>query len=222
MAADNERRARSGITVRHGGKAAIMFHRTAASMAPSVMVETRSRMVTMALAGMLQGMGYHLVSRKEVHETGVSPALFLVDPLSLKSVLPFVKKVNPAVKTIVIDLGTDGPLTSRASHEVQAVLPVHATRELLQRTIDAVVQGRYPAVLPPDSTPICKRGREVTPREWDILLLARRGLSNTEMAALLGFSPHTLRAHLCRMYAKFGIRNRAALTIFATQLVGSR
>jgi len=219
MGANCKRQARNG-TVGRDGKKAVMA--TAASRASSVLVETKSRVVTMALGGVLQGIGYHPVSTSQVHETGVSPALLLVDLTSLESVLPIVRKVNPSVKAIVIDLGTDGPLNVRASHEVQAVLPVQATREVLQRTIDAVVRGRYAARLPPDPTPTCEKGLEVTPRERDILLLTRRGLSNTEMAALLRLSRYTLRSRLYQMYAKFGIRNRAAFTFFATQLLGAR
>jgi DNA-binding CsgD family transcriptional regulator len=50
-----------------------------------------------------------------------------------------------------------------------------------------------------------------------VLRLAAAGLSNGEMAERLYLSPHTIRAHLQRIYAKLEVENRAAAVRFAVE-----
>jgi non-specific serine/threonine protein kinase len=54
-------------------------------------------------------------------------------------------------------------------------------------------------------------------REAEVLRLAAAGLSNGEMAERLYLSPHTIRAHLQRIYAKLEVENRAAAVRFAVE-----
>jgi non-specific serine/threonine protein kinase len=54
-------------------------------------------------------------------------------------------------------------------------------------------------------------------REAEVLRLAAAGLSNVEMAERLYLSPHTIRAHLQRIYAKLEVENRAAAARFAVE-----
>jgi non-specific serine/threonine protein kinase len=54
-------------------------------------------------------------------------------------------------------------------------------------------------------------------REAEVLRLAAAGLSNVEMAERLYLSPHTIRAHLQRIYAKLEVENRAAAVRFAVE-----
>jgi non-specific serine/threonine protein kinase len=54
-------------------------------------------------------------------------------------------------------------------------------------------------------------------REAEVLRLAAAGLSNVEMAERLYLSPHTIRAHLQRIYAKLEVENRAAAVRFAAE-----
>lgn len=49
----------------------------------------------------------------------------------------------------------------------------------------------------------------VSPRQREIMHLVAAGLSDKEIATRLQVSPHTVRTHLQRMYARHGLHNRA-------------
>lgn len=49
---------------------------------------------------------------------------------------------------------------------------------------------------------------ELTPREREVLDLVAAGFSNSEIAGRMFVSPHTVKFHLRRVYAKLGVRNR--------------
>ena len=58
----------------------------------------------------------------------------------------------------------------------------------------------------------------VTEREREVLTLVGRGLSNGEIAAELFISPATAKAHVGRLLAKLGARDRVQLVITAYEL----
>jgi DNA-binding NarL/FixJ family response regulator len=51
-------------------------------------------------------------------------------------------------------------------------------------------------------------GESLTPREHEVLELASQGLSNREIAALLGITDHTVKFHLASIYGKLGAATR--------------
>lgn len=56
---------------------------------------------------------------------------------------------------------------------------------------------------------------ELTPREREVLELIARGHSNDEIAGRLSVSPHTVRNHINRVFAKLGVRDRAQAIVAA-------
>jgi DNA-binding CsgD family transcriptional regulator len=58
--------------------------------------------------------------------------------------------------------------------------------------------------------PACDGRVRFSPREAEILQLSALGLSDKEIAAVLGISSHTLRAHVSRLYGRLGVHTRAA------------
>jgi DNA-binding NarL/FixJ family response regulator len=52
---------------------------------------------------------------------------------------------------------------------------------------------------------------ELTPQEAQITQLARDGLSNPEIGAMLYLSPRTVEWHLRKVFAKLGIKSRGDL-----------
>jgi DNA-binding NarL/FixJ family response regulator len=52
---------------------------------------------------------------------------------------------------------------------------------------------------------------QLTPQEEHIARLARDGLSNPEIGAMLYLSPRTVEWHLRKVFAKLGIKTRGAL-----------
>jgi DNA-binding CsgD family transcriptional regulator len=57
----------------------------------------------------------------------------------------------------------------------------------------------------------------MTDREVDVLRRVARGASNKSIAAELGISARTVQHHLLHVYAKTGITNRAAATLYAVE-----
>ncbi len=51
----------------------------------------------------------------------------------------------------------------------------------------------------------------LTPRELQVAVAVAGGATTREAAAALFISPRTVEAHLGRVYAKLGVRSRAAL-----------
>jgi len=99
---------------------------------------------------------------------------------------------------------------ARALHAAAAGLAV----------LDAHVQARLlaAATAPRDGGPQAADGAPadgLTRREAEILALIARGLTNTEIAAQLFLSNHTVKTHISRIFAKTGSRDRAAAIGYA-------
>jgi ATP/maltotriose-dependent transcriptional regulator MalT len=64
---------------------------------------------------------------------------------------------------------------------------------------------------------------ELTAQEWQVALLARDGMSNSDIGARLFLSQHTIAYHLRKVFSKLGISSRrelaAALPSFDSEAV---
>jgi DNA-binding NarL/FixJ family response regulator len=80
---------------------------------------------------------------------------------------------------------------------------------LTRRLIEAFVAQERAAVAEGDAL------EELTPREREVLALAGRGLSNTEIADELVLSPLTAKTHVARLFQKLDARDRAQLVVLA-------
>jgi DNA-binding CsgD family transcriptional regulator/tetratricopeptide (TPR) repeat protein len=94
-----------------------------------------------------------------------------------------------------------GPL--RAAYKSFAAMGAEAFAERAHREL--VVTGERARSRTPDTRD------ELTPREIQIALLARDGLSNPEIGARLFISPRTVEYHLHRVFGKLGISSRTEL-----------
>jgi DNA-binding NarL/FixJ family response regulator len=57
--------------------------------------------------------------------------------------------------------------------------------------------------------------QHVTPREQEVLQLVRQGLTNREIAETLFISEGTVKTHVTHLLARFNLRNRSQLAIYA-------
>ena len=101
---------------------------------------------------------------------------------------------------------------SPADDLVRAVRVVAAGDAWLDPTVTARVLHTYrqaPAAAPTAATDA------LTARELDVLQALARGLSNTEIAQRFVISELTVKSHIGRIFAKLGLRDRAAAIVWA-------
>lgn len=70
-----------------------------------------------------------------------------------------------------------------------------------------------------------KGGRSIlSPRELEVMTLAARGMSNTQIASQLYISEGTVKRHLTNIYAKLSVTSRvdAVNKVFAEGLITDR
>jgi DNA-binding NarL/FixJ family response regulator len=105
-----------------------------------------------------------------------------------------------------------------ALEEILAAIRVVANGDALiapsvtKRLIEEFAARPEPAPRPPRPVD------GVTEREREVLTLVGRGLSNQEIAAELVISVATAKAHVARLLAKLGARDRVQLVIIAYEL----
>ena len=102
---------------------------------------------------------------------------------------------------------------SPAEDLIRAVRAVAAGDSWLDPAVTARVLAAYrstPAPAPSGPAPA-----DLTARELDVLIAIGQGLSNTEIAQALFISELTVKSHVGRIFAKLGLRDRAAAIVFA-------
>jgi len=84
----------------------------------------------------------------------------------------------------------------------EALLAPAVTRRLIERHLRApVATGKPPA--------------DLSPREMEVWLLVAQGLSNAEIAGALVVTEATVKAHVTRLLAKLGVRDRVQAVVRA-------
>jgi DNA-binding NarL/FixJ family response regulator len=103
---------------------------------------------------------------------------------------------------------------ARALHAAAAGLAV-LDRHVQARLLAAATVLRDGAPQTADAAPVAPPPDGLTQREAQILTLIARGLTNSEIAAQLFLSNHTVKTHISRIFAKTSSRDRAAAIGYA-------
>ncbi|UJV38939.1 response regulator [Streptomyces sp. AMCC400023] len=117
--------------------------------------------------------------------------------------------------------GASGFLLKRAAPErlIDAVRTVHAGDTLLDPSVTGALVERFVldgrgARAEPDAAERA-RLRALTAREAQVLRLIAEGLSNAELAMVLGIAESTAKTHVKRILHKIGARDRAQAVVLA-------
>lgn len=102
---------------------------------------------------------------------------------------------------------------SGAEDLLHAVRRVAAGESWLDPTVTARVLATYRSAA--NSSRSATAVDVLTARERDVLVAIGTGLSNTEIAASLVISELTVKSHVGRIFAKLGLRDRAAAIVYA-------
>ena len=107
-----------------------------------------------------------------------------------------------------------------------AVLAPAATPAQLRAALHAVLAGLHawsteidPNAASPGPTNAGEpKGEPLTPRELEVFELLAKGLSNRDIGAALGISPHTAKFHVAQILAKIGAATRAEAVAIGLRL----
>ena len=107
-----------------------------------------------------------------------------------------------------------------------ALLAPSITRRLVERFASAPPVAQAPPAFAASPAPSASGGpgragtadcgvSALTPREFEVLGLVARGMSNTEIAASLVLSEATVKTHVARILTKLGLRDRVQAVVLA-------
>ncbi|MCR6486665.1 response regulator transcription factor [Amycolatopsis sp. OK19-0408] len=134
---------------------------------------------------------------------------------------------NPARVLVLTTYDTDSDVLPAIEAGATGYLLKDAPREDLFRAVEAAARGE--AVLSPAvASRLMGRMREparepLSQRELEVLTLVARGSTNKDAAKKLFISEATVKTHLIHVYAKLGVKDRAAAVAVAFErgLLGS-
>ena len=113
----------------------------------------------------------------------------------------------------ILEVGAAGYLTKNVFgkeviHSIRGVLAgeMVLTQSIGQRLLQQA--ARYPT----KSVPV-RDGEELSPREFEILKLAARGMSNKSIAADVGLTVRTVKGHLANIFSKLNVGSRTEAVI---------
>ncbi len=128
-----------------------------------------------------------------------------------------IKAASPATRVLLLTSYSDGDLVQPAlSAGADGYLLKSASAEGVVQAILAVARGQQvldPIALQALRTP----APALSAREQEVLHLVAEGLANAEIAARLGITVRTVKAHISNLLQKLSLSDRTQLAIYALQ-----
>jgi len=184
--------------------------------------------------------GAQIIEADSVHslfaalETHPDPELLLLD-LNMPGAQGFNALVQarahfPAVPIVVISAREDRHIMHRSlGHGAAAFVPKSASIDLIVGALRAVLSGD--TWLPPSAShdnpalaldegeaEATSRLAALTPQQFRVLSMLSAGLLNKQIAAELGVSEATVKAHVSAVMQKLGVSNRTQAVLLAQKL----
>ncbi len=129
-----------------------------------------------------------------------------------------IKAASPATRVLLLTSYSDGDLVQPAlSAGADGYLLKSASAEGVVQAILAVARGQQvldPIALQALRTPAPDA---LSAREQEVLHLVAEGLANAEIAARLGITVRTVKAHISNLLQKLSLSDRTQLAIYALQ-----
>jgi DNA-binding NarL/FixJ family response regulator len=148
------------------------------------------------------------------------PDVLLLHGLSGEEAAPTLAAARAASRTVkVLSIGArTGQSTMDISAGVCGLLPACASPEEVVAAVRMAAAGYLISRdglghVPDGRTVAIARG--LTEREYDVLSLVAKGLSNAEIAVTLTLSEHTVKSHVQNLLGKLRLRNRIHAVIYA-------
>lgn len=130
-----------------------------------------------------------------------------------------IKAASPGTKVIIVTSMVEESYLQRAQQAgADSFWYKDISKESLLEVIDRTMAGEH---LYPDAVPITRLGQatsaDLTRREIDVLRMVCEGMEYEEIAAALGISVRTVKAHISSLLSKTGYANRTRLAIAVTK-----
>ncbi|WP_284745892.1 response regulator [Amycolatopsis sp. RTGN1] len=207
-------------------------------MTITVLIADDHPIVRDGLRGMFTGRGFEVVGEAANGAEAVAmaerlrPDVVLMDLRmpgtdGVAAITELARLGNPARVLVLTTYDTDSDVLPAIEAGATGYLLKDAPREDLFRAVEAAARGE--AVLSPAvASRLMGRMREpvretLSQRELEVLTLVARGSTNKEAAKKLFISEATVKTHLIHVYAKLGVKDRAAAVAVAFErgLLGS-
>jgi len=99
----------------------------------------------------------------------------------------------------------------------QALFAITVLLNLIQQTIHTTHDILNALKLNEVTTPALPDHIHLTPRELDVIKGVVEGMSNKEIAHVLGMTIRTVKFHLDNIFSKLGVTSRTGVAMFAVQ-----
>jgi DNA-binding NarL/FixJ family response regulator len=159
-----------------------------------------------------------VVTSERSPTNGFTPDVLLVDIATLTQDL---LAQHPEAKVLLIDTGIEPEklCATLLSYRIHGILSPDTELHLFKKALTAINEGQIwidngsVKALLNDAGNISQKGRisHITGREQEIIECVCQGLSNNEIGGRLALSPHTIKAHLNRIFRKLNITSRSKL-----------